>query len=297
LGNLFPALAVDNFGYVYATWSDNTDVYYSFSNSQGQRWSPAIKVTRGTSQAGKSNVFPWIAADANGHVAIAWYGADVAGNSNTVPAATTHWNVFVAETVNGHAVSPTFTFSQATDHSNHTGQISTGGLLGSSDRSLADFFQIGMDPNHLVNISYADNHAGTSVSYFTREKVAASGIVTTGQCAGTCHESGGKGHQNGKNGGKAAFSFSNDACNHQPGSASYTDSGVNFQSTSVTAATYDMVAHTITMTGSGTDNGKPVTFTLVGTDSSAVPPGLFSITLSDGYSNSGALLDGSISIY
>src|SRR4030088_2081588 len=160
LGNLFPALAVDNFGYVYATWSDNTDVYYSFSNNHGTRWSPAIKVTRNTSQAGKSNVYTWIAADANGHVAIAWYGADQAGNSNTVPADSTHWNVFVAESVNGHAISPVFVVSQATDHSNHTGQISTGGLTGTSDRSLADFFQIAMDPNHLVNIAYADNHAG-----------------------------------------------------------------------------------------------------------------------------------------
>jgi len=35
LGNLFPALAVDNFGYVYATWSDNTDVYYSFLDQSG----------------------------------------------------------------------------------------------------------------------------------------------------------------------------------------------------------------------------------------------------------------------
>src|SRR5436305_2078195 len=104
LGNLFPALAVDNFGYVYATWSDNTDVYYSFSNNHGTRWSPAIKVTQNTSQAGKSNVFPWIAADANGHAAIAWYGADVAGNSNIVSATNTHWNVFVAESVNGHAI-------------------------------------------------------------------------------------------------------------------------------------------------------------------------------------------------
>src|SRR4029077_16664749 len=118
LGNLFPALAVDDFGYVYAVWSDNRDIYYSFSHTLGTRWSPAIRVTQNTSQAGKSNVFPWVAADANGHVAIAWYGADVAGNSNTVSATNTHWNVFVAESVNGHAISPVFTLSQATDHSN-----------------------------------------------------------------------------------------------------------------------------------------------------------------------------------
>src|SRR5437899_112813 len=118
LGNLFPALAVDKFGYLYAVWSDNTNIYYSFSVSQGTSWSPAIKVTQNTSQAGKSNVFPWIAADANGHVAIAWYGADQAGNSNTVPL-TTNWNVYVAETVNGHATTPVFTLSRATDHVNH----------------------------------------------------------------------------------------------------------------------------------------------------------------------------------
>src|SRR5712691_10966149 len=184
LGNLFPALAVDNFGFLYATWSDNANIYYSFSPTHGTRWSPAIKVTQNTPQAGKSNVFPWIAADANGHVAIAWYGADQAGNSNTVPL-TTNWNVFVAETVNGHAITPVFTLSQATDHVNHTGQISTGGLLGSSDRSLADFFQIAIDPtSHRVNVAYADNHAGTSVTYFTRQKKAPRGIVTKGQCAG-----------------------------------------------------------------------------------------------------------------
>jgi hypothetical protein len=184
LANLFPALAVDNFGYLYAAWSDNNTIYYSFSPNHGQTWSPAMHVNQGVT-VGKANVFPWVAADANGHVAVAWYGADAAGNSNTVPAATTHWNVFVAESVNGHSATPVFTQSVATDHVNHTGQISTGGLLGSSDRSLADFFQIAIDPtNHLVNIAYADNHAGTSVSYFTREKAAMPGVVTTGTCAG-----------------------------------------------------------------------------------------------------------------
>src|SRR6202795_5093779 len=299
LGNLFPGLAVDNLGYVYATWSDNTDVYYSFSTNHGTRWSPAIKVTRNSSQARKSNVFPWIAADGNGHVAVAWYGADQAGNSNTVSATSTHWNVFVAESVNGHAISPVFTVSQATDHSNHTGQISTGGLTGASDRSLADFFQIGIDPNHLVNIAYADNHAGPSVSYFTREKTAAGGIAIKGKCAGTSHEAAGTGHITGKKGGQAPFSFNYDDSNQPTGSASFSDSGsgVNFQSTQVTAATFDEVAHTVTLTGSGTDHGSSVTFTIVAADSSLAAPGLFSITLSDGYNNSGNLLDGSITVY
>src|ERR1700716_1309121 len=272
LGNLFPGLAVDSFGYVYATWADNTDVYYSYSTTLGTRWSPAIKVTQNSSQAGKSN---------------------------SVPVASTHWNVFVAESVNGHAISPVFTVSQATDHSNHTGQISTGGLLGSSDRSLADFFQIGIDPNHLVSIAYADNHAGKSVTYFTRQRTAAAGIATRGKCAGTSHQAGGSGHENGKHGGQAQFGFNYDDSDQPTGSASYSDpgSGVNFQATQITAAAFDDVAHTATLTGSGTDNGSPVTFTIVAADSSLAAPGLFSITLSDGYKNSGNLLDGSVTVY
>jgi hypothetical protein len=299
LGNLFPALAVDDLGYVYAAFSDNTNIYYSFSRTRGMHWSPAIKVTQNTTQAGMSNVFPWVAADANGHVAVAWYGADAAGNSNTVPAASTHWNVFVAETVNGHAFAPVFTLSKATDHVNHTGQISTGGLTGNSDRSLADFFQTAMDPtNHRVNVAYADNHAGTSVTYFTRQKNTTQGIVTTGACAGTCREADGEGDEEGRNGGKAHFKFHHDDCNEQADSEDFSDpgSGTDFHSTRVDSATYNDVAHSLTVTGLGTNNGLPVAFTIVAVDSTLVSPGFFSITLSNRYTNSGALLDGSITL-
>jgi hypothetical protein len=60
---------------------------------------------------------------------------------------------------------------------------------------------------------------------------------------------------------------------------------------------YDDVAHTVTIAGLGTNNGSPVAFTIVAADSSLVPPGVFSITLSNGYSNSGRLLGGSIRLY
>jgi len=36
---LFPALATDDFGFVYAVWSDNSNVFYSFSANQGTTWS------------------------------------------------------------------------------------------------------------------------------------------------------------------------------------------------------------------------------------------------------------------
>jgi hypothetical protein len=195
-----------------------------------------------------------------------------------------------------------FTQSVASDHVLHKGTISTGGLLGSADRSLADFFQIAIDhTNHLVTIAYDDDHVtpGSAVPVFTRGKKAASRIVTKGKCAGTCREAGGKGDENGKHGGKAHFDFNRDECNQGSDSADYTDSGsgVNFQSTQISSATFDDATHTVTLTGSGTNNGVPVTFTIVAVDSSLVPPGVFTITLSDGYTNGGNLLDGSVAIY
>jgi hypothetical protein len=57
------------------------------------------------------------------------------------------------------------------------------------------------------------------------------------------------------------------------------------------------VAHSVTIAGLGTNNGSPVAFTIVAVDSSLVAPGMFSITLSNGYTNSGRLLDGSITLH
>src|SRR5439155_22945535 len=45
-GPLFPAVAVDRGGNVYAAWIDTHDsnVYYSYSSDQGQSWSSAVQV-------------------------------------------------------------------------------------------------------------------------------------------------------------------------------------------------------------------------------------------------------------
>jgi hypothetical protein len=82
--------------------------------------------------------------------------------------------------------------------------------------------------------------------------------------------------------------FHEDDCNLQPESEDFSDpsSGTDFHSTQVTSVAYNTVTHTVTIAGLGTNNGLPVAFTIVAVDSSLVPPGLFSITLSNGYINS-----------
>ena len=213
LNNIFPSLAVDHFGNLYAAWSDNQGIYYAYSTTQGRTWSPTIRVNQGTT-VGKANVFPWIAAEANGHVAITWFGADRSGNSNNTavmsPCASgsttcmvnwAHWNVYMAETVNAHASTPVFTQYQASDHVVHRGTVSTGGLNGSADRSLGDYFQVAFDPQHRANIAFSDDHKVSPLATapdtgandpnttrliranFTRELKASAGVATSGVCA------------------------------------------------------------------------------------------------------------------
>jgi hypothetical protein len=113
-----------------------------------------------------------------------------------------------------------------------------------------------------------------------------------------CRESDGSGDIPGRNGGKASFRVHEDDCNESGDSADFSDpgSGTDFHSTNTTSSTYDGSAHSLTMTGLGTNNGVPVAFTIVAVDSTLVPPGMFSITLSNAYINSGNLLDGSITL-
>lgn len=214
--NIFPALATDDLGFVYAVWSDNTNISYSSSSDQGATWTTPVRVNSGAT-VGKANVFPWVAADANGHVVVVWLGDNLVGNSNdrTVLEKTcsdgtnscwAKWNVYLAETVSGHALVPGFTQYTASDHIIHSGTVSTGGLGGGADRNLADFFQVAIDPQHRANVSFADDHIAspectsqtpnhcadndpqsyrTGQPYFTYQLMANPKIVTAGACSTT----------------------------------------------------------------------------------------------------------------
>jgi hypothetical protein len=113
-----------------------------------------------------------------------------------------------------------------------------------------------------------------------------------------CRVADGNGSVPGKQGGTANFQFHEDNCDQQPESESFSDpnSGIDFHSTQVTSVSFDEVEHAVTIVGIGTNNSLPVAFTIVAVDSTLVPPGMFSITLSNGYILSGNLLSGSIQL-
>ena len=113
-----------------------------------------------------------------------------------------------------------------------------------------------------------------------------------------CHEADGDGDVSDGRGGKAHVRFDQDACEDgapEGVQASDAQTGDNFQSKNVSAMTFDDGLGNVTMLGTGTHNGSPVSFTLVAVNGAA-GVGAYSLTLSDGYSVSGTLLSGSIQL-
>src|SRR5205807_6378685 len=117
---------------------------------------------------------------------------------------------------------------------------------------------------------------------------------------GGCHEADGDGHISGEHSGEMRFHFDADACEDgDVESVDATDPGSNmdFHSTLVLSVAFDDLAHTITVAGVGLDNGLPVTFTAVAVDNGRAGLDTFGLTLSDGYTNAGNLLDGTITLF
>jgi hypothetical protein len=175
-GANFPSMAIDNAGNLYAVWNEapidasgnvigDTVIKYTYSTDQGNTWAAPIKIQTTASPVGElhTNVMVWAAAGNDGRVDIAWYGTP---GQPTHPSAgpdscgaNCDWSLWMVQTLNGHAASPTFTAPiQASQHFNHRGSMNT--LIGAQagDRTLGDFLQIRMGPQGEARISYSDSN-------------------------------------------------------------------------------------------------------------------------------------------
>ncbi|HKP05276.1 MAG TPA: hypothetical protein VJU77_18150 [Chthoniobacterales bacterium] len=175
-GANFPSMAIDKAGNLYAVWSQapidasgmvtgDTVIKYTYSTNQGATWAPPIQIDTSGSPFGvlHTNVFVWPVAGDDGRVDIAWYGTP---GQPTHPSAgpdscgtNCDWSLWMVQTLNGHAASPTFTAPiQASQHFNHRGSMNTliGGQAG--DRTLGDFLQIRLGPQGEARISYSDSN-------------------------------------------------------------------------------------------------------------------------------------------
>ena len=122
-------------------------------------------------------------------------------------------------------------------------------------------------------------------------------LITSPENEG-CHEGDGNGHFRGDHG-DGNFDADSDGC--MDGDQDHVDSdnrgdGKDFHSTGIDSVTLNSLGNSETITGTGTSAGVPVTFVLVEAAPTALTPGSVSLTFSDGFANTGDLLDGTVSL-
>jgi hypothetical protein len=169
--------------------------------------------------------------------------------------------------------------------------------LVADDRCAMPFWQ----DTHLANLPTTDPNYSPWQEVFSARIPNGTASCPTGPVNG-CHEADGNGEVNrtdatGANH-RANFQFDKDACEDgQPESVSVQDpdSKTDFKSTQILSAVFDDVLHTITLSGTGLDNGLPVTFTMVAADG-GVLLGKFMLTLSNGYLVNAPLISGVIQL-
>jgi hypothetical protein len=171
---VFPWIALDRAGNLYATWvAPDGQLYYSYSliadaannphagGHPATKWSPKLKVNPPSLG---STVFPEIVAGDAGRVAIAYMGTgDWTGVSDGAPAGATpaRWNTYVSLSQDALSATPGFETGLASHRVDHTGSICTSGttcIATMGDRSLDDMIDVTVDNTGRPSVVFMDNN-------------------------------------------------------------------------------------------------------------------------------------------
>jgi len=162
----FVQVSVDKSGVPYAVWSNDRNVYYSFSADFGRHWSPPVQVNKDPSSTA---IFPWSSAGNAGQLDIVWYGSSFTSPGG--PASFPHypdqrasWQVYFAQNV--LAKTPGSSFTQvAASGTIHFGDVCEGGISCSdgANRDLLDDFGVAASPTTgMAAIIYTSDQYATN---------------------------------------------------------------------------------------------------------------------------------------
>lgn len=182
LAHIFPVIAIDAGGTVYASWSDTHHIFMTHSATPDTdgTFSAPVQVDQGTSH---STMFPWLVGGKAGAVDAVWYSAQL----NSAPGCGTNsgtdgdangvnnncHNVWTTQFAQSQTSGTSFSQSTASA-TIHNGSICDQGLTCSTNggnRTLLDYFQVDLDPAGAANIAYATDVAtpGTAQITYTRQ--------------------------------------------------------------------------------------------------------------------------------
>ncbi len=187
---LIPWMSMDRAGNLYVVWSDSSDhaVWMTTmlasdpanaGDKLGSTWSKPVRVSI---PPARSTVFSQVIAGDPGRIAIAFQGADAEDLSSDVPD-TTPWKVYAAFTDDAlcqwdsscYGKGPELQQVEVSPRVNHFGQICVSGLgctINGKNRDLLDFFDIGVDADGRVGVTWSDDNHGLTQPYVMFAKVA-----------------------------------------------------------------------------------------------------------------------------
>lgn len=167
-GTMFPWGFIDSAGTVYVVFdstrslagTDHYGYYYTYSKDKGVTWSAPVRIDDPRSDGQGSVVFNTGAAVKPGVIDVAWLQKDTGSLSTTDG----QWYPWFAQIENADTPNPHIVGKQKmADVANHNGGVCIQGILcgiapGSDDRSLADFFELGVNPKTgMAEVAYAQN--------------------------------------------------------------------------------------------------------------------------------------------
>jgi len=156
VNNVFPVIAVDRAGNLYAVWSLGAGaIYMVTSTDRGDTWSQPKRVSP-PAMAG-SIIMPWVVAGDPGRAAVAWYRGSLPGNPNSLA---NEWTIHMAQTLNALDAAPAFQTVQVSQNVIHRGEICLAGTLCDAtgrDRSFLEYPSIDMDSKGAAVVVYNDN--------------------------------------------------------------------------------------------------------------------------------------------
>lgn len=155
-GHQFVNVSVDRSGNVYSVYSDNHNLFYSFSTNHGQSWSGPYQINKSPSATA---IFPWSTAGTAGKIDVVWYGTsyyDGVNPPDNYPS-TAAWYVYFAQNFNATKGGSSFSQVAATPIV-HYGGVCESGVTCSGNRDLYDDFGVAASPvTGMASIMFSDD--------------------------------------------------------------------------------------------------------------------------------------------
>jgi hypothetical protein len=153
-GHQFVNVSVDKAGNVYSVYSDDHNVYYSFSTDHGQTWNGPYQISQGGTA-----LMPWSVAGDAGKLDVVYYKTPYYDGTNTPDnyPSSAAWTVAFAQNLNATTPGSAFQTSTPTPVV-HYGGVCEGGISCTGNRDLYDDFGVAASPTTgLASIVYSDD--------------------------------------------------------------------------------------------------------------------------------------------